>query len=617
VYEEPGASGTDDNRPAFRRMTGDLLGGDLAGKAQAILVYMTSRFMRDSLKAKIWKQRLESQGIRVIATQQDFGEDPMGKLVEAFFEGIDEYESSVNGMRTSAALRESARQGFFPSSRPPFGYRVEKVEVRPGVKRSKLVVDAGEAALLHEVFGLYVGGLGALQVAERLNGRGLKYRGGRWTKDRVLTLVADRSSTGVYVWGRHQEEPVEVPIEPIIDKATFEAAVRLRGEREPSKSPGRASSSPLLLTRLAHCGCGAKLVLETSGKLLGADRPYRYYNCRTFTRAGKAQCAGARVPEAELDHAVMEHLAERIFSVDRCRELLVELLESSEALRHRTAAQRRNIRQDLDEIERKIATWEGHVEQGALPIAVAAERLAALRATREELRRTLTKIVPIRTASASLLNDGTVGEFRAMMCDSLREGGPIARSYLRFLVERIEVKRTNDDGREVHITARKGNAMRLMYAATDPDRERKTPPGFVNHGGVLTCVADQLPEVSPRENWEASITFEGPATPIPRKQRGKRRPTIFASLDTAREMQRAINREGISRAEVARRAGVTRARVTQLLQLLDLGPGVWDELHRLTASEVVVRERALRPLLGQPVAVQLAAIRKLGREGPH
>ena len=70
AYEEPGASGTDDNRPVFRRMTGDLLGGDLAGRVGAILVFMTSRFMRDALKAKVWKKKLEAEGIRVIATQQ-------------------------------------------------------------------------------------------------------------------------------------------------------------------------------------------------------------------------------------------------------------------------------------------------------------------------------------------------------------------------------------------------------------------------------------------------------------------------------------------------------------------------------------------------------------------
>lgn len=491
-YEEPGASGTDDNRPAFRRMTADLLGGDLAGRVGAILVIQTSRFMRDALKAKVWKKKLEAEGIRVIATQQDFGEDPMGKLVEAFFESIDEYESAVNGMRTSAALRESARQGFFPSARPPFGYRTEKVEVRPGVSRSKLVVDERDAAIVRELFALYLGGLGALQVAERLNARGFAYRGRRWNKDRVLTVIADRAATGTYVWGRHHDEPVEVPIPSIIEAATYEAAARLRDEREPQKNPGRHISSPMLLTRLAHCGCGAKLVLETSGKVVAGERPFRYYQCRQTARVGKAECAGVRVAEAELDQAVMEHIAERVFSPERCRQLLVELLESGEALRERTAEQRKNMKRDLDEVERKIATWEGHIETGAMPVALAAERLAELRARRDDLRSTLAKVVPLRVPASSVLDDDTVVRFRVMMRESLVEGGPIARSYLRFLVERIEVRPLDAHRREVRISARKGNAMRLLYDATDPDRESGTPPGFVNRGGVLACVADQL-----------------------------------------------------------------------------------------------------------------------------
>ncbi len=494
VYEEPGASGTDDNRPVFRRMTGDLLGGDLAGKVGAILVFMTSRFMRDSLKSKVWKKKLEAEGIRVIATQQDFGEDPMGKLVEAFFESIDEYESAVNGMRTSAALRESARQGFFPSARPPFGYRVEKVEVRPGVSRSKLIVDEAAAGTVREVFGLYLSGLGALQVAQRLNARGITYRSRRWNKDRVLKVVADRAVAGVYVWGRHSDEPVEIRIPAIIDSATFEAASVLRAEREPNRNPGRHNSSPMLLTRLAHCGCGAKLVLETSGKVVGGERPFRYYQCRQTARVGKAECAGVRVPEAELDQAVMLHIAERVFSPERCRQLLVELLESGEALRARTAEQRANLKRDLDEVEQKIATWEGHVETGAMPVAVAAERLGGLRDTRDDLRAALAKVVPIRVPASSTLDDGTVDRVRTMMRESLVEGGPIARSYLRFLVERIDVRPLDQHRREVRISARKGNAMRLMYDATDPDRESGTPPGFVNRGGVLACVVDELRE---------------------------------------------------------------------------------------------------------------------------
>jgi hypothetical protein len=54
-----------------------------------------------------------------------------------------------------------------------------------------------------------------------------------------------------------------------------------------------------------------------------------------------------------------------------------------------------------------------------------------------------------------------------------------------------------------------------------------------------------------------------------------------------------------NRAELARRHGITRARVTQLLNLLELDPAILDFVRR-TAEEVpsrAVRERMLRPLL--------------------
>jgi DNA invertase Pin-like site-specific DNA recombinase len=63
-------------------------------------------------------------------------------------ECIDQYESEVNGMRTSAAMREAVRQGNFPGARTPFGFTRKKVEIRPGVIRSLLVPDDREAAVV-------------------------------------------------------------------------------------------------------------------------------------------------------------------------------------------------------------------------------------------------------------------------------------------------------------------------------------------------------------------------------------------------------------------------------------------------------------------------------------
>lgn len=52
-YSKPGASGTDDNRKVFRRMLEDVLAP--SRDVQAVLVYQSSRFMRNATKARLLK----------------------------------------------------------------------------------------------------------------------------------------------------------------------------------------------------------------------------------------------------------------------------------------------------------------------------------------------------------------------------------------------------------------------------------------------------------------------------------------------------------------------------------------------------------------------------------
>jgi hypothetical protein len=56
------------------------------------------------------KKELRRAGVRVLSVTQEFAEDPMGMLMEGFFECIDQYESEVNDVRTAAAMREAVRQ---------------------------------------------------------------------------------------------------------------------------------------------------------------------------------------------------------------------------------------------------------------------------------------------------------------------------------------------------------------------------------------------------------------------------------------------------------------------------------------------------------------------------
>lgn len=67
------------------------------------------------------------------------------------------------------------------------------------------------------------------------------------------------------------------------------------------------------------------------------------------------------------------------------------------------------------------------------------------------------------------------------------------------------------------------------------------------------------------------------------------------------------------RADLARKLGVSRARVTQVLALLDLAPAVLDAIVALGGPQprLIANERMLRPLLKLPPGEQLEALRSL------
>lgn len=325
-YAEAGCSGTDVNRKAFREMLKDTLRTD--SDVGTIVVHHTSRFSRNATQARVIKERLRREGVRVVSVCQETHDDAFGNLIEGVFECIDQYESEVNGARTSAAMREAVKQGYYPGSMAPYGYRKARVTARPGLIRHVLVPDEREAPVVRDIWRLTVTH-GALGVAQELNRCGTTYRGGRpWTKEDVLGVLDETAHTGTCYRGKTDRgtrrrratsacEPLAV--EPNIDPALAELVRGVRRERRPSRKPGSPPSDETLLPRLIRCArCCAAYRLETSGKVVDGDAyRYRYYNCRTSTRIGKTACPGGRIRTDELDAAVLDHVVRIVCTPER------------------------------------------------------------------------------------------------------------------------------------------------------------------------------------------------------------------------------------------------------------------------------------------------------------
>lgn len=494
AFIEPGVSARHARRPQLREMVAALL--EPTCRVSVVLVYMSSRLMRNVLEARTLKAQLAKVGVRVVSVTQPITADPMGKLMEGIFENFDAFESDITGMRTALGMRELARKGYYPGARAPYGLGFERVVITEKVSRRKLVIEPTEAGRIRELVALFLTRGGALVTAREMNRRGLLYRGDRkWTKDLVLRVLGDSAIAGRVLWGRtesRERRPTAegsetvIPVEPILDEQTWNEIQRMRERRAREQPRGRTSSSPMLLAGLVRCGkCSASYTLETSGKERdGTAYAYRYYNCRTFLREGRESCTGYRVPEAELDGQVLGHLADRVFTTARVREIVEDMIRDVGVARSAFGEQRAHIRKQLADVEARMARWNEAFETGQLDAAGFAPRVAELRGQREDLLSTLNKVKELRAPERVLLTDDAIERFRSELRQLLLEGDRhMAKGYLRLLLDEIVIT----DG-EVHVSARRDVAIESLERA-------QAPGGFTADACSLTFSSTKLREL--------------------------------------------------------------------------------------------------------------------------
>jgi hypothetical protein len=188
---------------------------------------------------------------------------------------------------------------------------------------------------------------------------------------------------------------------------------------------------------------------------------YRYYNCRNHLRIGKEKCAGFRIRAETLEKAVLEHLADRLFTVDRCKQMLRDIVEETGILRQKTVEHRRQLQREQDDVERRLRKWQEAFEAGdKTAIQLGADRVGELKAKLEELQQTLRKVVPLRPPPPNLYTDASITKFQSSIRSIFLSGdNALTKNYLRFLVDKIVV-----NGQRVQMVTRSEAVVRMMAA---------------------------------------------------------------------------------------------------------------------------------------------------------
>jgi hypothetical protein len=171
----------------------------------------------------------------------------------------------------------------------------------------------------------------------------------------------------------------------------------------------------------------------------------------------------------------------------------------------------------------------------------------------------------------------------------------VADEPTRFLVEEITV---NDEN--IELIARSDSALRLMAGRGDPTEDKEKAERVKRSACSPTIVVDWLPNGACSGRIKSGFVID--LDKARKRLRGRHLepagpPPITQTLALADELRDLLATESVNQSQLARRFGLSRARVSQILRLHHLHPAIQDYLRNLRGvGPRYLTERRLRPI---------------------
>lgn len=187
-----------------------------------------------------------------------------GEFRASMLASIARFETRRKGERQTRANQQRALKGGWHFSRRPYGYRRVngRIEIVPE-----------EAAIVREGFARYLDGVTYYELANDWNARGVPTLGDgtAWSMSRVRSMLRNERYAGLTSYKGERIEPARLDWEPLIDRKTWDAYLRMRDGRKRSGSWSTAAKH--LLSGLIYCGeCGGRMLARP-------DRGRQVYAC--------------------------------------------------------------------------------------------------------------------------------------------------------------------------------------------------------------------------------------------------------------------------------------------------------------------------------------------------
>ena len=443
-YDDGGYTGGNMERPAIKRLLGDID----AGKVDCVVVYKVDRLSRSLLDFARIMELFDKRGVSFVSVTQQFNTtNSIGRLTLNILLSFAQFEREIISERTRDKQSAARRKGKWIGGHPVLGYDIDP-------RGGRLIVNAAEALRVRGIFDLYLEHQAALPVIEELRRR--DWRTKRWesaegrlhgdkpfTKNRLYGVLENVIYTGRV---DHKGTIYDGEHEAIVDRKAWDRVQKLLGRNSAARREHVRNRYGALLHGLAYCvPCDAPMFHTYT--MRGSKR-YRYYVCYHAQQHGWNKCETKSVPAQNLEAAVIQavrklgtdpELARR--TVEHARSQVTARVDQ---LRKDEAAGKEQLRRLHSEMV-CAATVAGE-EDGS------AARFDRLVEVHKEVHKIEERLVAIREELAALQDDPLDAE--DVLAELRRFDGvwDSTRTHQQMRLVSLVVERVGYDGRTRKVT---------------------------------------------------------------------------------------------------------------------------------------------------------------------
>lgn len=350
VFVDDGYTGSNFNRPEFKRMMASMEAGNL----DCIMVKDLSRLGRerigvDELILKTFKQH----GVRFIAVSDNYDSLTANRgethTIIPFKNLMNEQYNNDTSIKVRASQQVKRMNGQFIGAFAPYGYKKSEDN------KNLLVPDPYAAGVVQGIFAKKLAGVSAMGIAKILNKNGVlspseykakcgekyntSFKGvgqSKWSAKTVIRILKNVVYIGTLAQGKRTtvshkvKKEIEVPEcdwivyenahEPIISKMDFDA-VQILMARDTKAVVGQ--SEAYMYAGILYCGdCGSSMV-HRKERYKGQE--YVTYICSNYNRNSSGACSRHCIRETDLNEIVLGELQGYINSMCDCEKVLAHL----------------------------------------------------------------------------------------------------------------------------------------------------------------------------------------------------------------------------------------------------------------------------------------------------